>query len=312
MARRLGLALTRSPERLERRTLMAGDAGTSALVAVQGDALTYDQATALWSVHRMGSGAVPPAVPSFNYGASGFYPVVGDWDGDGAKSIGVYDSLSGTWYLRNSVSAGAPDVTPFTYGGPGWLPVVGDWDGDGIDTVGVVQNVSSAWLLRNSNTSGGADAGQFVFGSSALDPVVGDWNDDGRDTIGAFDPITATWYLRNSLSAGAPDVPVFSFGSRFSRPLVGDWNPYDSSFADGIGVWTEQTAWYFRNTATAGPPELFPFAPFTFGSPYGAADGQPYAFAIVDPPLNGGSTALSNFTLHATTIETVDAVFEQL
>src|SRR5262249_24098329 len=42
-----------------------------------------------------------PDVAPFAYGAPGWVPVVGDWDGDGVATIGVFDPATATWYLRN-------------------------------------------------------------------------------------------------------------------------------------------------------------------------------------------------------------------
>jgi hypothetical protein len=55
-------------------------------------------------------------------------PVAGDWNGDNAHTPGVYNPATGTWFLRNSNSAGAGS-TAFTYGPrPGATPLRGDWD----------------------------------------------------------------------------------------------------------------------------------------------------------------------------------------
>src|SRR5262249_17676807 len=56
-----------------------------------------------------------PDVASFAYGAQGDLAVVGDWDGNGTTTVGIYQSNAefgnpaGTWKLRNSNSVGAPD-----------------------------------------------------------------------------------------------------------------------------------------------------------------------------------------------------------
>src|SRR5262249_47522628 len=71
----------------------------------------------------------------FAYGAAGWKPVVGDWDGSGTDTVGVFDPIGqfgkapATWYLRNSNSAGAPDIAPFAYGAGGWAPQAGIWTG---------------------------------------------------------------------------------------------------------------------------------------------------------------------------------------
>ncbi len=197
-----------------------------------------------------------PDVAQFAFGAQGDIPVVGDWDGNGTTTVGIYQAdpkfgePAGTWKLRNSLSAGPPSyntsgIDGFAYGGlPGDLPVSGDWDGNGADSVGVVERVNTGnlliWNLRNENSAGPTDAGKFAFGSAALgtlpidgigfvsgaadwQPVTGDWNGDGKTTVGVFDPL-GTWLLKNSNAAGPPDAGVFNFGQGQSRVLAGDFD----------------------------------------------------------------------------------------
>jgi hypothetical protein len=98
-----------------------------------------------WALHN------PDA--TFIYGQKGDVPILGDWNGDGVKTPGVY--RDGMFYLRNSNSNGNADIV-FSYGNPsGDTPVVGDWNGDGIDTIGVDRN--GVLYLRNTNTNGVAD-----------------------------------------------------------------------------------------------------------------------------------------------------------
>src|SRR5262245_29642768 len=66
----------------------------------------------------------------FEFGGAGMRPIVGDWDGDGNDTAGVYDPATGVFFLRNSNSSGAPDEV-LTLNGPGAaLPISGDFDGD--------------------------------------------------------------------------------------------------------------------------------------------------------------------------------------
>ena len=71
---------------------------------------------------------------AINYGLGGDYPVVGDWDGDGTATIGIY--RGGSFYLSNSNTVGFADWV-FPFGQAGDQPIAGDWDGDGIDTIGI-------------------------------------------------------------------------------------------------------------------------------------------------------------------------------
>jgi hypothetical protein len=103
-------------------------------------------------------------------------PLVGDWDGDGDDSVGVYVPASGVFFLRNSNTPGPADVA-FGFGPPGgaMVPIVGDWDGVGPDTVGLYDPATGTFFLRNSNSPGPAEL-VFAFGAPGLTPLRGNWN----------------------------------------------------------------------------------------------------------------------------------------
>lgn len=199
-----------------------------------------------------------PDVATFNFGTPGSVPIVGDWNGDGVDTVGVYDPQTSNFFLTNGL--GTPgSVTAFNFGKPGYIPLAGDWDGDGIDTVGVFNPLTGSFFLRNSNTTGAANI-SFDYGAPSWTPVVGDWDGDGVDSIGVFEPVTASWFLRNTNSAGAVDVAPFSYGGSGWKPVVGDW---DGEYTDTIGVWNPQTGEYhLRNSNTPGAADV---APFTYG-----------------------------------------------
>ncbi|MBK6315436.1 MAG: hypothetical protein IPF53_14360 [Blastocatellia bacterium] len=123
---------------------------------------------------------------AFNFGTAGqgAIPVVGDWNGDGIDTIGLFIPGTKTFQLRNSNSNGGADLQ-FVYnitGGSGFFkPVAGDWDGDGVDTIGLmVRNIigtGTTFALRNSNSSGPANVA-VALGSISDLPVAG--NFDGR------------------------------------------------------------------------------------------------------------------------------------
>ena len=50
------------------------------------------------------------ALASFFYGNPGDYPFMGDWDGDGVETPGLYRRSDGYVYLRNSNSQGIADI----------------------------------------------------------------------------------------------------------------------------------------------------------------------------------------------------------
>ena len=64
----------------------------------------------------------------FGPGGLGWKPIVGDYDGDGDETVGLYSPSNGFFFLRNANSPGAADLT-FGYGPANVTPLVGDWDG---------------------------------------------------------------------------------------------------------------------------------------------------------------------------------------
>jgi FG-GAP-like repeat len=225
---------------------------------------------------------------SFGYspGSSAEIPLVGDWDGDGKDTIGMYEPVVGSWnegegifHLRNGNSSGTTDVSfAYTWANAAEIPLVGDWDGDGKDTIGMYQPVVGEWNegegifhLRNSNSSGAAD---YSFGynwaNPAEIPLVGDWDGDGKDTIGMYQPVVGSWnegegmfYLRNSNSSGAVDYSfAYTWANPAEIPLVGDW---DGDGDDTIGMFQPGDGkWHLRNSNSSGA------ADYSFAYSWGA------------------------------------------
>lgn len=108
----------------------------------------FDPATGTWYL-RSEASAGAPNVGVFQFGAPGWIPVVGQWDGVGVDRIGVVDPTTNTLY--EAVPSGVrtvawdgqapeeppvdrtterwtlPHLEPFAYGAPGWIPVLGRW-----------------------------------------------------------------------------------------------------------------------------------------------------------------------------------------
>ncbi len=163
-----------------------------------------------WMLRNSNSSGPPDIVLEF--GEPGDQPVVGDWNGDGADSIGVL-SPNGVWKLRVDRSTGPPD-SEFVFGQSGDTALVGDWNGNGVDTIGVHRGTQ--FLLRNVNNAGPANH-SFYYGREGDTPVAGDWNGDGVDTIGVFRD--GHWLLKNAHAGGNSDVN-FTFGGSGDAPVV--------------------------------------------------------------------------------------------
>ncbi|MGM0617836.1 MAG: N-acetylmuramoyl-L-alanine amidase [Actinomycetota bacterium] len=179
--------------------------------------------------------------------ATGGTPVVGDWDGDGVDTPGIY--AKGTFYLRNSNTAGYPEfVVPF--GAEGDRPIVGDWNGNGVTGIGVVRG--GTWMLRDTITPGPPNR-EFVFGRvlSGDRPIVGDWNKDGTDGIGIVRS-GGEWHLRHRLTAGYADL-VFVYGrvAGGDFPMTGDWS---GNGRTTVGI-VRGPDWMLKNGNAAGDAE---------------------------------------------------------
>lgn len=156
-----------------------------------------------------------------------FIALVGDWDGNGLDSGGLF--CKGKFWLRNSNTDGSPSYQ-FTFGVAGDIPVVGDWDGNGTDTVAVYRGNGYWYQLSNNTPASGTWVNQFQYGWTNQYPVAGDWNNDGKSTIGIYTDDARFW-LRNSNSAGAADAGIHHYGAGLSSspadfPVIGDWDGF--------------------------------------------------------------------------------------
>jgi len=194
-----------------------------------------------WNLRNSNTSGAPDI--SLNYGIPTDYPVVGDWDGDGTDTIGVY--RNGVFYLSNSNTLGFADIV-FPFGAPGDQPIAGDWDNDGIDTVGLYRSSTVTFYLRNSNSTGAPDM-SFAFGNPGDVGIAGDWDGDNFDTIGVYRPSDGTLFFKNTNTSGFADF-AFIYGLPGDKPVIGDWN---NDGVDTIGVYRNNT-FYLRNSNATG------------------------------------------------------------
>jgi Tol biopolymer transport system component len=160
-----------------------------------------------------------------NFGAPGDLAVVGDWNGDGIDTPGVFRPSTGQFLFTNSdnVNNSTPHAFAISFrGDEGDKPVAGDWDGNGLDTFGVYrESAACAFLLTNNNFSINIIATGFC-AAPPVSPVMGDWNGNGVDTNGVYSGSQAVFNLSNNLT-GPPEFQV-RFGQAGDLPVAGDWN----------------------------------------------------------------------------------------
>jgi serine-aspartate repeat-containing protein C/D/E len=121
----------------------------------------------------------------FEYGTKGDRAVVGDWNGDGIYTIGIF--RNGVWFLDMDGDGRWSDGDLMVeFGQEGDLPVVGDWTGDGITKLGVYRN-GKFYLDTNNNHQLDAADKVIELGRAGDRPVAGDWNGDGIDKVGVYE-----------------------------------------------------------------------------------------------------------------------------
>ncbi|MFN2304600.1 MAG: FG-GAP repeat domain-containing protein [Anaerolineales bacterium] len=218
----------------------------------------YDPAACTFYLKHSSVGTSGTADNVYRYGSAGarWLPIMGDWDGDGDDTAGLYDQRKGIFYLKNFHRGGKADKR-FRYGAvdAGWEPVVGDWNNDGTDTVGLYNPWSGTFFLKNKS-SGGKATYQFRFGPIDPDdliPLAGDWDGDGVDTVGLYHQRTGIFYLTNSHQGGKADKR-FRYGPANAgwEPVVGKWN---GDGKDTIGLY-DNGQFYLRYTNTPGEADL--------------------------------------------------------
>ena len=92
-----------------------------------------------WSVDSIGQTGLSTVVPlgvaataTYSFGLTGDIPVMGNWNGNGTKRIGIFRNVGGfgTWFVDTNGNhvfdvSGADQV--FSFGLAGDQPVVGFW-----------------------------------------------------------------------------------------------------------------------------------------------------------------------------------------
>jgi hypothetical protein len=202
--------------------------------------------------------------PVIRYGQSPMVPIVGDWDGDGAETVSVYDPGAGAFLLSDDPATGSHQFL-VRYGNPNAAPLVGDWDGDGRDNIGV--RMGTTFFLRVSPITSTTETTTTVtFGGAGDIPVIGDWDGDGRDNVGVYVPALARFSLRTSANDAPETVRSLVYGNANVTPLAGDW---DGDGRTNIGVRMGHIFFFRTSPITSGTET-------TVSIGYGNGDGREY------------------------------------
>jgi hypothetical protein len=217
------------------------------------DTVARVNAVGQWGIwHRLHQSS---PVSTFYYGNPGDMPFMGDWDGDGEATPGLYRQADGFVYIRDTNTQGVADLE-FFFGNPGDVPLVGDFDGDGMDTVSIWRPSEARVFIINQLGDDGEGLGaadfDFYFGNPGDTPFVGDFNGDGFDTIGLHRASTGFVYFTNTLATGNSDFEFF-YGDPGDRIIAGDW---DGDGDDTVGAYRPSNGVLYVNLEnSAGPAD---------------------------------------------------------
>lgn len=193
-------------------------------------------------------------------------PLIGDWNGDGRDTIGLYDPGTGVCRLWNDYDKAEEDLRFRVDSLPGWIPIVGDWNGARVDTLGLYDPETSTFrFLHHNSTNSSFAAIQYGPPGKGWLPVAGDWNGDGFDTIGLYDPTRGLFFLKNPPKGRPEDEIIFEFGvpGDVRIPIAGDWN---GDRVDSVGLYyPTDSVFHLRNYNAAGMADIV----VNYGSPGG-------------------------------------------
>ena len=131
-------------------------------------------------------------------------------------TVGLYDFVTGTFYLENSFLPGPADITFRISVRPAamFTPIAGDWDGVGDDNVGLHDPTTNVAFLQNSHSGGPADIEILV--TPTLDPAP----ITGPNLSAAAAQLTATevnTLLERAAAASASEDAIIAVVDRNGR-----------------------------------------------------------------------------------------------
>jgi hypothetical protein len=178
----------------------------------------------------------------FFFGIPGDQPLLGDWNGNGVSTPGMFRPSTGFAYVANT---NATQVAPieFFFGIGGDQPLAGDWDGDGKDSLSIYRPSEGRFYVSNLLQTQFAES-SFDFSLPGSVPFAGDFNGDGRDDLGLYrasDGYVVMRFMGNG--PGAPDA-AFYVGTNADTVIAGDWS---GDGTDTVGWHSDaEGRYYFR------------------------------------------------------------------
>lgn len=179
----------------------------------------------------------------------------GDFNGDGADDLAVFNPANNKWYIQNVATTSAI-VDGVSFGPAGGTPLTGDFNGDTNTDLVVFDASSNVWHIQDVGSATALPNSPMQFDAARVGaiPVVADFNGDGRDDLGLYVPSNGTWFAKD-LITGVMPLNGLQLGTATMTPVPADYNGdgtadpavYDSTSAkwyivDGVNPAT-QLAW---------------------------------------------------------------------
>ena len=198
------------------------------------DIATYRPATAQFVVLKSSTGYAPGSAIVQTFGTANDVPITsavlprstreidaGDFDGDFASDLTIYNGTTGSWsILKSSTSFTA--ASTIGWGGTGYSPAPGDYDGDGRMDLGLYQGATGNWLVLLSAANYTTTLSKSAGGTGYV-PVAGDYDGDGKTDLVVYNTTSGLWFGLKS-STNYTTALAVSWGGTGYTAAPGDFD----------------------------------------------------------------------------------------
>jgi hypothetical protein len=202
-----------------------------------------------------------------------FIAFTGKFNNDNLSDVGLYDQVSGGWFVAlNTGSAFVPSsyawLGDWGASTTAFIPLIADFNRDGLTDIALYEKALGRWYVAlNQGNSTFAQSGTYWldnWGASAdgFVPLVGDFNGDGYTDVCLYYKAGGAWYV--ALGNGSSFTPsayawLSNWGANATAfiPLASDYN--GDGYTDVCLYYKAGGAWYVAlgNGSSAFTPSAY-------------------------------------------------------